>query len=315
MESRPFFSVIVPVYNRAAFLNKALDSLMQQTFQDFETLIVDDASTDESVALALAHPLAAKRVIRHSQNMERCITRNRGVEESNGQYICFLDSDDVHLPHHLETLHRHILAAGMPKAFFFTHAFDEDAQGNRAPRHCPLRGETDWKTYFLEFTVNPQRWAVHRDVMLAHPFDPEIQICEDMDTSLRMVAAGVPVIQVPEITTVYVAAPDSFTHGAPDKWERELTCLQAIFKRPELQPLPLASQNRLLSMCYFHLARKAFQAEQWAQVRKMGWTSWRLFPAGYNGKTNKPLAVMLLYALPGLGPVLRSLVGFTKKLF
>lgn len=314
MSASPFFTVIVPVYNREAFIIRALDSLMAQTFKDFETLVIDDASSDQSVALALAHPLPAKRVLQNPQNMERCATRNRGIEAAAGQYICFLDSDDAHLPHHLETLYQHIQAQGNPRAFFFTHAYDEDAHGVRTPRTCPLQGDMDWKNYFLRYTVNPQRWAVHRDLMLAHRFDPDIPICEDMDTSLRMVAAGVPIFQIPEITTVYVAAPDSFTHGASDKWERELTCLQKIFKRPELQPLPRDAKNRLLSMCYFHLAQKAFQQQQWAKVRSLGWTSWKLFPAGYNGRTNKPLVVMLAYALPVIGPFLRFLIGFAKKL-
>ena len=87
-----FFSVIIPVYNRAHRLPYVLESLKKQTFQDFETIIIDDASTDASYQVAVDYDIPNKVVLKNGKNSERCISRNRGIEVARGQYICFIDS-------------------------------------------------------------------------------------------------------------------------------------------------------------------------------------------------------------------------------
>jgi glycosyltransferase involved in cell wall biosynthesis len=298
----PFFSVIIPVYNRIGRIDQAVESVLAQTFTDFELIIVDDCSTDGTWEHISKYTDPRIRVFRNERNSERCATRNRAIELSQGRYITFLDSDDHHLPHHLEALHGLISEKGFPKAFFFTNAWNEDESGKRTERCCPDFTDHDPFSYFLHYTVNPQRWAVHRDVMLAHPFDPAINICEDMDTSLRMVAAGIPVFQLKGRTTCYVAASDSFTHGASDKWERELANLQRIFARLELKgKLPAKETDRLLSMCHYHLSVKAFIKQDRAEYYRHALRSFVLYPSGYNGRTNWPLLVMGFRMIPVIG--------------
>ena len=309
----PFFSIIIPLYNRRHRIDLAVGSVLAQTFTDWELIIVDDGSTDGSWEHIQTYTDTRIRVLRNAENSERCITRNNGIAQAKGQYVCFLDSDDHHLPHHLESLHQCIIKQGSPKAFFFSNAYDEDEQGHRSERHCPDLEVCDPFTYFLRYTVNPQRWAVQREVMRQHLFDPEVNICEDMDTSLRMVAAGVPVFQLKERTTCYVAASDSFTHGASDKWERELANLQRIFARPALQGhLPKKETDRLISMCHYHLSIRAFEREERKAFYHHVFTSFSRCPSGYNGRTNSPMAVMACYMLPVVGPLLRKLVHIIK---
>jgi hypothetical protein len=130
-----------------------------------------------------------------------------------------------------------------------------------------------------------------------------------------MVAAGIPFFQLKERTTCYVSASDSFTHGATDKWERELFNLRRIFARPQLNGLlPRQETKRLLSMCHFHLTQQAFVHNDVLGVNRHGWQSFLLCPAGYNGHTNKPLAIMILYMLPLIGSLIRKLVNLLKRL-
>ena len=90
------FSVIVPLYNKAPYVNKALRSLIEQSFKDFELIVVDDGSHDESYSVAesvLASSNCCYQLI-HQENAGVSTARNNGVALSKGEYLCFLDADD-----------------------------------------------------------------------------------------------------------------------------------------------------------------------------------------------------------------------------
>lgn len=98
----PIVSIIIPTYNREKLILKALESVFKQSFQDFEILIIDDASTDntESVIGELNHPQI--RYFKLDKNGGQCIARNFGTKQAHGTYVAFLDSDDEWLPEKLE---------------------------------------------------------------------------------------------------------------------------------------------------------------------------------------------------------------------
>ena len=298
----PFFSVIIPVYNRSTRITKALDSLKRQNFQNFETIVVDDASTDDSYNVASKFPLQNKIVIKNKENSERCTTRNNGVALAKGEYICFLDSDDYHLENHLEFLYNYIIELGKPEAFIFTNSINSTEEGVLTERTCPSLNNYNWYTYLLRYTPNPQRWAVHRNIFGKIQFDTQVVIAEDMDFALRTVAAGFDIHHLDKVTTVYVAASDSFTQSDTQKAEKELKYFMRIFQKNELEGhLPRREKNRLLSMCYFYLAIKADKENKTLTAFTNAIKSFVLCPKGYNGKTAKILAVVVLCNLPIIG--------------
>jgi glycosyltransferase involved in cell wall biosynthesis len=96
-------SVIIPTYNRAQIVGRSIKSALDQTFQDIEILIVDDASTDETLEAVkpfFKHPQV--RYLRHEKNKGQQAARNTGIKNSCGEYIAFLDSDDTWIPQKLE---------------------------------------------------------------------------------------------------------------------------------------------------------------------------------------------------------------------
>jgi glycosyltransferase involved in cell wall biosynthesis len=102
----PYFSVIIPVYNRKSFIVKAITSVLDQTYTDFEVVCVDDGSTDNTVNLIteIQRQDTRVRLISLKKNKGRCIARNEGVNLAKTKWICFLDSDDYYLDNHLATL-------------------------------------------------------------------------------------------------------------------------------------------------------------------------------------------------------------------
>ncbi len=95
----PTVSVIIPSYNRAGMLKEAIESVLHQDFDDFELIVVDDGSTDDTPELLESYP--SVRMVRQEQTRGVSGARNAGLEQSSGRFIAFLDSDDLWLPQKL----------------------------------------------------------------------------------------------------------------------------------------------------------------------------------------------------------------------
>ena len=98
----PMISIIVPLYNAEKFIWETVQSVINQTYKDFELLLVDDCSTDRSLAAVEVINDPRVRVIRQEHNAGAYAARNRGLKEAKGRYIAFLDADDKWEPAKLE---------------------------------------------------------------------------------------------------------------------------------------------------------------------------------------------------------------------
>jgi glycosyltransferase involved in cell wall biosynthesis len=98
----PKVTFFMPVYNRAHTIRESLDSVLAQTFKDFELLLIDDGSTDDSAAIIESYDDPRIRLLRHEQNQGIPKTRNEGLREAAGEYLALLDSDDLAHPRRLE---------------------------------------------------------------------------------------------------------------------------------------------------------------------------------------------------------------------
>jgi glycosyltransferase involved in cell wall biosynthesis len=102
MMLKPYFSIIIPVYNKAKQLPQTLEAVLAQTFTDFEIILINDGSTDESEAVIVA--FTDPRIHYYTQkNQGVSAARNTGIEKANATYLAFLDADDLWYPFYLET--------------------------------------------------------------------------------------------------------------------------------------------------------------------------------------------------------------------
>ena len=97
-------SIVVPVYNAARFIDETIQTVLDQTYANWELLLVDDKSTDESVKIIKPYAAKDKRIklFSNKQNSGAAISRNEGIDAAKGRYIAFLDADDLWLPAKLE---------------------------------------------------------------------------------------------------------------------------------------------------------------------------------------------------------------------
>lgn len=122
-----FFSIIIPTYNRAGYVEQAINSCLQQTFTDFEILVVDDGSTDQTTEV-VSKIQSPKLKYFYKNNAERGAARNFGVQHAQGQYVFFLDSDDWLLPNHLQHAFNEINKRQFPEIFHSRYViFYEDS--------------------------------------------------------------------------------------------------------------------------------------------------------------------------------------------
>lgn len=105
MSKNPQISIIMPVYNGERFVAKAVESVLKQSFTDYELLIIDDGSTDGSMEVVKGYNDSRIRLISNECNLGLVTSRNIGVCQSKGEYVAFLDCDDIALRHRLKVQH------------------------------------------------------------------------------------------------------------------------------------------------------------------------------------------------------------------
>ena len=102
VDHTPRITVVIPVYNRERFVREAIESILRQSYPDFELLVIDDGSSDGTSEVVCSYSDERVRLVRHEKNLGIPQTRNDGVRHARGDYIAFLDSDDAAYPVRLE---------------------------------------------------------------------------------------------------------------------------------------------------------------------------------------------------------------------
>jgi teichuronic acid biosynthesis glycosyltransferase TuaG len=158
-------SVIIPAYNCKRFLQDAVESVLAQTYSDYEIVIIDDASADGTSELAreLKDSCKAVRVLTNSDNIGVAKTRNRGIECAGGEIIAFLDADDMWLPHKLE---RQIELMEEKQLDLCYTSYDFiDEQGNRTNKPYRVPKAVCWKKMLRENMIGLSTVTVRRSAI------------------------------------------------------------------------------------------------------------------------------------------------------
>ncbi|HWB49855.1 MAG TPA: glycosyltransferase family A protein [Stellaceae bacterium] len=211
----PLVSVVVPVYNRAHLVGRAIASVLAQTYRNIEIIVVDDASTDALAAALAQTPHPRLRRVVHPRNRGAAAARNTGVAAAAGDYVAFLDSDDVWYPRKLAV--QVAAMQGQPL----------EVAGTVCAYACvkpgyPARNITpDWTagTFFhrqlLGCTCGPGTTLLCRRAVFAAigPYDEELRRLEDWDWLLRLAEAGRRLLSSSEVLAWVEVGPGGSRHA------------------------------------------------------------------------------------------------------
>lgn len=250
----PFFSIIIPTYNRANMLTETLQSVKNQIFKDWECIIVDDGSTDNTKELInnwIEQDSRFKYV--YQDNAERSVARNNGIENAKGKYICFLDSDDKYLDTHLNELYK-FLRSKKPEALVFTDYVAIKDKQTIEVKTKPLY-QPEYQ-YMMLNAVIPARICIHNSILKDFKFEKDIVIVEDVILWTR-IACKYPVYHLAKATIEYNLHEDNSINHKGNAAIKRLNGLKIFFKRyPDIKTkFSKKQRNLLLGDTLFNIAK------------------------------------------------------------
>ena len=188
----PYFSIIVPLYNKESFVRDALNSILKQTYTDYEVIIVNDASTDDSAIVAETFLSEKIRIIQHDKNKGLAAARNTGIQNATSNFITYLDADDVWKPTFLE--HIFSLTQEFSEAKIFATNYEEIwGTTLKIPVNGSENLDSNFKGYIDFFALNLKQGIYCHGSVCFHKsvfekiglYNEEIQFSEDLDFNIR----------------------------------------------------------------------------------------------------------------------------------
>jgi glycosyltransferase involved in cell wall biosynthesis len=217
--TQPLVSVIVPTYNCAAYVRSAIDSVLAQSYAPIEVVVVDDGSTDDT--LAVLSEFGDRIRVFSQANAGPAAARNRAVAQARGEYLAFLDGDDLWLPGHLAGLVRHLIDQPDARvAFADWLVWHANADGTyppidvapRALRPDPAASGWLYTRLLFDSVIHIIACVIHRSVYEAvNGFDESLRTGSDYDFWLK-VSRRYPVAKLDGAVAVYRQNPQSVTY-------------------------------------------------------------------------------------------------------
>ncbi len=230
--SQPFFSIILPTYNRSDMLRIAIGSVFMQDFPSWELIIVDDGSQEDIKSVVESYNDTRVKYI-HQVNSERSAARNNGIKNSKGRYICFLDNDDVYLPFHLSSFYKEIQDRNYEDGFYMS-GHNIESKGKELSRSEFYSAKFDNPVVFAFETLPfPDDVCLPRHLCLANPFPEQFNIFEDGHVWLRILSRY-PIFQIYNHTCIVNEHPGRSTNEIFEQVDVEylkcyIRCAQHLF--------------------------------------------------------------------------------------
>ena len=253
----PKISVIIPVYNAEETIKETIESVLSQTFSNFEIIVINDGSQDKTLEIVY-RILDPRLKVFSYPNAGVSVTRNRGISQAAGDYVSFLDADDLWTPDKLETQLKALQANPQAAvAYSWTDWIDESGQFLRPGGHMSVNGDVYAKLLLRDFVESGSNPLIRRQALTeVGGFDESLNLAADWDMWLRL-AARYEFVAVPSSQILYRVSPNSMSSNV---WKMEAESLQIIERAFAVAPESLQHLKReVLGSRYKYLTFKAVE--------------------------------------------------------
>ena len=254
----PFFSVIIPLFNKEKFIEATLKSVLNQTFIDFEILIIDDGSTDNSAPIIKGFDDARIRYY-YKENSGVSSARNDGIEKAQSNYISFIDADDYWYPDFLEEMFQNI--QNYPQEKVFSAAIEIETSKKVIPASYSIVKTSDYEIVNY-FTASSKETVICTSCAVFHKnifeeigtFDIEVKSGQDTDMWIR-IGMNYPVVFSWKILARYVYDENSLSKNKNylnkkinfSKFEEQEKTNPSLKKFLDLNRFSLAIKSKLIA--------------------------------------------------------------------
>ncbi len=302
----PFFSIVIPTYNRAHLIGKTVASVISQLYTDWELLIIDDGSTDSTHEVILSFNDSRIKYV-WQKNAERSMARNNGITQAKGEFICFLDSDDLWRENHLQILYSTIEKNHFKPALYFTGMAWNFADRNEDIVFESPIGKNPVE-YVIQNQLAPSTTCLQKDILKTEKFNPSLRINEDVELFAR-VAAQYDLVQVKDITVDFVIHSQNTKALEKNLVSPQIEAMNMIFTNPALRnKISDVFKKQKIQNLKHQLINYYLAAGEFAKMNKEIIRFLISYPSHFQ---NKSKIVLLLYHLPG-GALLKNVVNKLK---
>jgi teichuronic acid biosynthesis glycosyltransferase TuaG len=292
-------SIIMPTYNGEQFIAQSIMSVLEQTFKDFELIVVDDGSTDRTAEIVTDLQRQDDRIkLFRQENAGQAAARNTGITSSQGDLIAFLDQDDLWLEQKLEIQTKALEASGADVVFSGGYIFSGADLASEAMSFAQVEGELSGPEMFrLSFVENriPILTAIVRKEALAKvgplEVDRRYQNADDYDLWLRLAAAGASFLALSERLVRYRMHPAQASRNIVRMLQAELAVLQ---KHQDVTLLSNGEKTVRFRSVYRKLVRALLDEGRLVEAR----TCFRKLSAGQTLNPSIVLERVLLQLVP-----------------
>ena len=292
----PTISVIVPAYNAERTILETIKSVLQQTFSDFELIIINDGSTDQTVELLDTVEDSRLKIFDY-ENGGTSVARNRGLAHATGEFIAFLDADDLwtsdKLQLQLAALQQHP-EAGV--AYSWAYYMDEQGKFFHADKPIFFYGNVYAELLVRDFIVSGSNCLIRRQAIESvGEFDPALSCAQDWDYWLRL-AARWPFVVVPKLQIYYRISSNSASSNIELTEKCSFIVIERGFQAASMEIQFLKKQS--IANNYRHLAHRYFTRVPTTygirQARLKLWLAVRLYPQILRDRWTQNLVLKLL---------------------
>jgi glycosyltransferase involved in cell wall biosynthesis len=261
----PFFSIIIPCYNRASLIERPLKSLSNQTFQDFEIIIIDDGSTDNSKEIIAPYLINSQVNYYYQDNAGVCSARNFGAQKAKGDYLIFLDSDDAVEKNWLNDFY--LLKEEHFDMLFCSVQF-VNHKGNITIIDCSQPSEKS-KSKGVYY---PGSWAMKSSVFFdIDMYDEKLKYSENTDLKIKLIEKGFSMGFVKNPNFIYY---QNLSGGS----KNELNKIQSNEYLIEKHKLFFINRPYVLQTFLQLIAISCFKLKQYKKARKIIIKAWKVNP-------------------------------------